>query len=66
MAMFLGLLFLGLRRKQLRWTTAVLLVAFALSILSAARASANTHPVHPEASRHPAAVRLASFTGSQR
>lgn len=66
MAMFLGLLFLGLRRKQLRWTTAVLLVAFALSILSAARASANTHQVHPEASRHPAAVRLASFTGSQR
>ncbi|HEX4147040.1 MAG TPA: protease pro-enzyme activation domain-containing protein, partial [Pirellulales bacterium] len=36
MAMFLGLLFVGLRRKQLRWTTAVLLLAFALSILSAA------------------------------
>jgi hypothetical protein len=66
MAMFLGLLFLGVRRKQLRWTTAVLLIAFALSILSAARASANARPAHPAASRHPAAVRLASFIGSQR
>ena len=63
MAMFLGLLFVGLRRKQLRWTTAVLLVAFGLSILSAARSSrASTRPVPPAAARHSAALRLASFT----
>jgi Pro-kumamolisin, activation domain/Sodium/calcium exchanger protein len=64
-ALCLGFLFVGLRRKQLRWTTAVLLLAFALSILSAARTSASTRP-HHAASRAPAAMRLASFTGSHR
>jgi subtilase family serine protease len=64
-ALCLGLLFVGLRRKQLRWTTAVLLLAFALSILSAARTSASTRSHHP-ASRAPAAMRLASFTASHR
>lgn len=64
-ALCLGLLFVGLRRRQLRWTTAVLLLAFALSILSAARTSASTRSHHP-VSQAPAAVRLASFTGSHR
>jgi len=64
-ALCLGLLFVGFRRRQLRWTTAVLLLAFALSILSAARTSASTRPHHP-ASRAPAAMRLASFTRSHR
>lgn len=63
-ALCLGLLFLGLRRKQLRWTTAVLLLAFALSILTAARSSASTRAVHP-ASQHPAA-KLVSLTASHR
>jgi len=62
-ALCLGLLFVGLRRRQLRWTTAVLLLAFALSILSAARTSASARPHHP-VSRASAAMRLASFTGS--
>ncbi|HEX4001965.1 MAG TPA: S53 family peptidase [Candidatus Acidoferrales bacterium] len=66
LAMLLGLLFMGLRRKQLRWTTAVLLVAFALSILSAARASANTRPAHRAVARHSAPVRFASLLESQR
>ncbi|HTW22851.1 MAG TPA: protease pro-enzyme activation domain-containing protein [Candidatus Baltobacteraceae bacterium] len=64
-ALFLSLLFLGLRRGQLRWTTAVLLVAFAFSILSAARAKANTPALRAPAQR-PVAVRLASFAGNQR
>lgn len=64
-ALCLGLVFVGLRRRQLRWTTAVLLLAFALSILSAARTSASTRPHHP-VSRAPAAMRLASLTGSHR
>ncbi len=64
-ALCLGFLFVGLRRRQLRWTTAVLLLAFALSILSAARTSASTRP-HHLVSRAPAAMRLASFTGSHR
>jgi hypothetical protein len=42
-ALCLGLLFVGLRRRQVRWSTAVLLLAFALSILNAARSSASTH-----------------------
>ena len=61
-ALCLGLLFLGLRRRQIRWTTAVLLVAFALSILSAARSSGNTH-MGSRVTQHPAATRLASLTG---
>ena len=64
-ALCLGFLFVGLRRRQLRWTTAVLLLAFALSILSAARTGASTRPHHP-ASRAPAAMRLASFTATHR
>jgi hypothetical protein len=64
-ALCLGLMFLGLRRRQLRWTTAVLLLAFALSILSAARSSASARPGHL-APRLPAAARLASLTGSHR
>ncbi len=64
-ALCLGLLFVGLLRRQLRWTTAVLLLALALSILSAARTSASTRPRHP-VSRAPAAMRLASLTGSHR
>jgi Pro-kumamolisin, activation domain len=58
----LGLLFIGVRRRQLRWTTAVLLVAFALSILSAARSNASTH-VGKAPTKRPVAARLASFTG---
>jgi len=42
-ALCLALLFAGLRRKQIRWSTAVLLLAFALSILNAARSNAATH-----------------------
>jgi subtilase family serine protease len=34
-----AMLFAGLRRRQIRWSTAVLLLVFALSILSAARSS---------------------------
>jgi len=64
-ALCLGLLFVGLRRKQLRWTTAVLLLAFALSILSAARTSASARPAHPSPQR-PAATRLASLVASHR
>ena len=66
-ALCLGLLFIGLRRRQIRWTTVVLLLAFALSILSAARSNASTRPrmVHP-ASLHPAAAKLVSFTASHR
>jgi len=64
-ALCLGFLFAGLRRRQLRWTTAVLLLAFALSILSAARTSASPRPHHP-VSRAPSAMRLASWTASHR
>jgi purine-cytosine permease-like protein len=54
-ALCLALLFVGLRRKQIRWSTAVLLLAFALSILSATRSSAanragNSTPQHRMAS----------------
>jgi hypothetical protein len=41
-ALCLAFLFAGLRRKQIRWSTAVLLLAFALSILNATRSSAAT------------------------
>jgi Pro-kumamolisin, activation domain len=61
-ALCLGLLFLGLRRRQIRWTTAVLLVAFALSILSAARSSASTQ-VGKRVMQHPVATGLASLAG---
>ena len=64
-ALCLGFLFIGLRRRQLRWTTAVLLLAFALSILSAARTGASTRAAH-WAPSDPATVRLASLTGNQR
>lgn len=64
-AFFLGLMFLGVRRGQLRWTTAVLLLAFAFSILSAARANANTPALRAPA-RHAPVARLASLTGSLR
>jgi subtilase family serine protease len=64
-ALCFGLLFAGVHRRQLRWTTAVLLLAFALSILSAARTSASTRPHHP-VSRAPAAMQLASWKGSRR
>lgn len=61
-ALCLGLVFIGLRRGQIRWTTAVLLLAFALSILNAARSSASTRPDHSTPQR-PAAARLVSLTG---
>src|SRR5579862_8474304 len=64
-AFCLGLMFLGLRRGQLRWTTAVLLLAFAFSILSVARAKANTPVLHGPAGRS-AAARVASLTVSPR
>jgi uncharacterized membrane protein YphA (DoxX/SURF4 family) len=54
----LGLLFVGLRRRQVRWSTVVLLLAFALSILSAARSSASTH-VGNAAARRAVASKLA-------
>jgi Pro-kumamolisin, activation domain len=41
-AVCLGLLFVGLGRRQMRWSTALLLVALALSILNAARSRAGT------------------------
>jgi Pro-kumamolisin, activation domain len=64
-ALCLGLMSLGLRRRQIRWSTAVLLLAFALSILSAARSSASTRADHP-ASLHPAAAKLVSLAASRR
>jgi hypothetical protein len=56
----LGLLFVGLRRRQVRWSTAVLLLAFALSILNAARSSANTRSGHAATQRPPASMYAAS------
>ena len=41
-ALLLATMFVGLRRRQMRWSTVVLLLAFALSILSAARSYAGT------------------------
>jgi hypothetical protein len=41
-ALLLGLLLMGVRKRQIRWSTAVLLAVFALSILNAATTSAST------------------------
>jgi hypothetical protein len=43
-ALSLGMLLVGLRRRQIRWSTAVLLLAFALSILNVAATRADTQP----------------------
>jgi Pro-kumamolisin, activation domain len=64
-ALCLGLVFVGLRRRQVRWSTAVLLLAFALSILNAARTSASTHAGN-RTTRRPVASTLVSSTGSHR
>jgi len=60
-ALCLGLLFIGLRRRHIRWSTAVLLLAFALSILSAARSSADTHAGNA-ATQRPVASKSAPST----
>jgi hypothetical protein len=60
-ALCLGLLYVGLRRRQVRWSTALLLPAFALSILNAARSSAATHAGNA-ATQHSVASKSASST----
>ena len=60
-ALCLGLLYVGLRRRQVRRSTAVLLLAFALSILNAARSSAATQAGNA-ATQHSVASKSASST----
>ena len=59
-ALCLALLFVGLRRRQIRWSTAVLLLAFALSILNAATTRAGTGVSNRGGNQRPVASNFVS------